>query len=65
MDTTAALWFRWLVVCCVLIAFLVTRAIRAVAWLVRPITGRIRPTPAAAAPTVVTVSGGRFVRTRA
>jgi hypothetical protein len=47
--------------CCVFIAFLIGRMISAVAWLSRPVSRRLRPEPVA--PAVVSVSGGRFVRT--
>jgi hypothetical protein len=50
------------VACCVFIAFLISRTIRGVARLIRPLTARLRPQPAILAPAVVSVSGGRFVR---
>jgi len=63
MDTAALIWFRRWVACCVFIAFLISRTIRGVARLIRPITSRLRPQPAGLTPAVVSVTGGRFVRT--
>jgi hypothetical protein len=62
VDSRPRFWFGEGVACCVFVAFLISRVIRGVARLVRPVTARLRPQPATLTPAVVSVSGGRFVR---